>query len=229
MQLTILNKTEHLIVVVKPAAMLSVPARFNTDERLVLGKLLEQQFGTQIFPVHRLDFEVSGIMLYALHPGLHRELSMAFEAHEIQKTYHALAENHEGNLDIQQWHSILVKGKKRAFEAPYGKKSITQAQCLKNFPAPGDSKKILSLWKLSPKTGRSHQLRFEMMKHLHPIVGDKLYHSNYGFGVNHIALCATSIILPESLQKAPWHLESTYALSSDIYDQLLCPNMVTTK
>lgn len=215
MHLKILHQTNHYIVVIKPAGTLSVPARFSHDERPVVGKILETQLNQQIYPVHRLDFEVSGVMIYALDQKLHQLLSMAFEKHEVQKTYRAVAENPDNNFEWQHWKSLLVKGKKRTFEAPYGKSSHTKAKCISNL------KNNCSLWELKPITGRSHQLRFELMKHQHVIVGDKLYGSKIVFKENQIALCSTKIEIPNSLQVHPWNLEGFYELNENEIAQLL--------
>ena len=61
----ILFQNRDFIYVNKPAMVLSVPPRFpEKDQRDVLGKDLEKQLGVSIFPVHRLDFEVSGIIVF---------------------------------------------------------------------------------------------------------------------------------------------------------------------
>lgn len=209
MHLKIFHQTNDFIVLIKPAGVLSVPARFSHDNRPVLGKILEEKLNKKIFPVHRLDFEVSGVMIYGLNPKIHQILSIAFEKHEIQKTYHAVTENNESNLEWQEWKSHLQKGKKRTFEAPHGKLSITRAKCLKNL---SNSK---SLWELRPITGRSHQLRFELMKHHHVIIGDILYGAKFQFKENQIALCSKKIEFPENVQSYWKDLHNCYELSPE--------------
>ena len=206
--LTIIEQTEHIIVVIKPAGMLSVPARTSNDPRPVLGKILEQELKRQIYPVHRLDEEVSGIMLYALSASAHKFFSQCFENHLIEKTYLALSSGHHQLNQPEEWQSLLMRGKKRAYEAPFGKKSITFARCLKNLSYQNQP---TSLWKLFPKTGRGHQLRFELFKHQHPIIGDSLYGSTLSWEIpNAIALVSTEILLPASCTQAPWNLSNTY-------------------
>lgn len=213
MHYKILKTFPEFIVVLKPHGMLSIPARDKNDQREVLGKLLELELNTQIFPVHRLDFEVAGIMLYALSPNMHKLLSLAFERQEIHKTYLAYAENHAANLEPQEWKSVLLKGKKRTYEAAFGKPSTTIAQGLENIFGVNNVK--YSKWKLSPLTGRSHQLRYEMMKHGHTILGDQLYGSKIDIGLKRIALFSISIQLPKTI-----HADGHLSLDSEEVKQL---------
>ncbi len=218
MSYKILNFFPEFVVVFKPAGMLSVPARDSNDPRQVLGKLLELELNRQIFPVHRLDFEVAGIMLYALTPSMHKILSLGFEHQKIHKTYLAIAERHSQNFELQEWKSLLIKGKKRTFEAPYGKASLTHAQTLENLTF--NAHKI-SRWKLSPLTGRSHQLRYEMMKHQHVILGDTLYGSTLKRKENQISLVSIQITLPLELTQPPHNLPALFTLGTDQIDQAL--------
>lgn len=64
-----------------------------------------------------------------------------------------------------------MRGKKRAYEAEFGKKSVTKAKLV------GHTSNGRAVWHLQPLTGRSHQLRYEMARHGFPIDGDKLYGS----------------------------------------------------
>ena len=68
---------------------------------------------------------------------------------------------------------MLLRGKKRAYESPQGKSSITRGVLIAQ-----------NHWNLNPITGRSHQLRYELYRHGHPIIGDELYGSPMKFDVN---------------------------------------------
>lgn len=207
----ILALSKDLIVIDKPAGQLSVPARFADDPRPCVGSLLQKELGQQIFPVHRLDFEVSGPLIFALNREAHRLASLWFERETIHKTYQAWAEGAgEVSDQVQLWESRLVKGKKRTFEADYGKPSRTQARCLKNQTF---QNRNFSLWELSPLTGRSHQLRFEMQKRVAPIWGDALYGSKAPYPrSNEMALKCVALNLesvenclglPRKIEKSP--------------------------
>ncbi len=164
-------ENENWVAVEKPSLWLTVPSRVGEqDERPCLGRILEKQMERRLFPVHRLDYEVSGVVLFALNSDAHRAANQWFEKHLVRKTYHALSCGpvDEKFFKPNVWRSKLVRGKRRTFAADHGLESITEVKCLV-----GDSPK--ALWELRPLTGRSHQLRFEMAYHGYPILGDALY------------------------------------------------------
>ncbi|MEK6555364.1 MAG: pseudouridine synthase [Bdellovibrionota bacterium] len=175
------------IAVIKPAGYLSVPSRLGSHEkRPILGLELRDQIKGEIFPIHRLDFEVSGLMLFEKDKNFHREANGCFEKAQVHLTYQAITETlpTAERLDLTQelrWECFLVRGKKRAFEAPYGQKSITLAQTIEApiwkelSPSPELTTRLD--WRLSPLTGRAHQLRYELSKRGYPILGDELYGS----------------------------------------------------
>jgi tRNA pseudouridine32 synthase/23S rRNA pseudouridine746 synthase len=188
-------ENEHFLIVDKNALVLSVPARENeNDPRPVLGRILEADFKQTLFPVHRLDYEVQGLIMFARNPAAHKAGNAWFEKKEVTKTYCALSVALNGTPDtlkpnvLYEWKCRLLRGKKRAYESPHGKDSHTKAVI----------KKIESgvfHWELNPITGRSHQLRFELFRHGHPILGDELYSSDKKFNQEGIALRAFIIDL----------------------------------
>lgn len=184
--LKIVFQNENFIVIDKPHGVLTVPARGgDADPRPCAGRILERETGRKIFPVHRLDFEVSGIVMFALNPKAHSAASGWFEEHALQKTYEAITMPNE-TCDERQiptpldqpliWEAVLVRGKKRAFEASHGKRSLTRAWFVRDVESgEASGAKKHQLWRLEPVTGRSHQLRWEMSRHGIPILGDILY------------------------------------------------------
>lgn len=194
MSFTTLFENEDFILVDKEAGVLSVPARTGkADPRPVLGLLLQEKLGKQIFPVHRLDFEVSGCLLFAKNSKAHHEANQAFENHLVQKTYEALSlslSEFEHSRESYRWQCKLLRGKKRAYESPVGKDSTTEGQVIE---ALSWQQQTCLRWQLKPITGRSHQLRYEMYRHKVPIIGDALYGSSVLVGKNAIALRAVGI------------------------------------
>lgn len=177
----------HFIVADKPAKWLSVPSRIgDKDQRECLGLWLQNQFG-RVYPVHRLDFEVSGLILFARDSDSHRAANLWFEKKQIQKTYCAFSDLPPLAEGLQIWNSKVKKGKKRTFESANGVEAITEAIC--NSHLRFEDMDLYS-WDLKPITGRSHQLRFEMYKNKHPIVGDLLYGSKLKLKSGAIALRA---------------------------------------
>jgi tRNA pseudouridine32 synthase/23S rRNA pseudouridine746 synthase len=180
----------HFIIVDKAPLVLSVPSRTGSqDERPCLGRLLEADLGVQIYPVHRLDYEVQGLIMYALTPAAQKAGNDWFLKKDISKTYCALSKS-SGKFVIgesYEWTCKLLRGKKRAYESPHGKESLTLARLI-SIDQSG-----LSHWELEPVTGRSHQLRYELFRHDEVIVGDSLYGSLAQFQTLGIALRAFKI------------------------------------
>ncbi len=198
MEIKIIFENDFIVAIDKAAQVLSVPSRMGIeDPRPCAGLLLQKQLGMQIYPCHRLDYEVSGLLVFAKNPKAHRELNQIFENHRLEKTYQAFSPSPEGfqqSSEKKIWKSRIFKGKKRSFESPHGKESLTFAW---SFPVESDDS--LLEWFLQPQTGRSHQLRFEMYKHGHPILGDQLYNSDQNWKGPGIALRSISIQLHQPL------------------------------
>lgn len=182
----ILWQGEGLLAVDKPAGWLTVPSRFaDEDPRKVLGREVEKARGVRIFPVHRLDQEVSGLVLFATDGAAQRRANAWFEKRQVRKTYEAYSGPRDfahwpANLpkadapisdgEWQEWRSNILRGKRRSYEHAKGDLAITQARRRQENPE-------RLAWDLRPLTGRSHQLRFEMSRHGYPILGDELYGS----------------------------------------------------
>lgn len=172
MSYTTILKNDSFIIVDKNANVLSVPSRLGSeDSRPCLGHILQNELKTTIYPVHRLDYEVQGLIMYALTPNAQRAGNSWFENKTISKTYSALSKA-SGAFKVGEshdWKCKLLRGKKRAYESPHGKESLTVAS-LKLI----DDQNI-SHWELNPITGRSHQLRYELFRQGEVILGDTLY------------------------------------------------------
>ena len=195
---TIVFDNEHFVIVDKAPMVLSVPGRLGEDDdRPVLGRLLEVDLGITIYPVHRLDYEVQGLIMFAKNPLAHKAAKAWFEKKEVTKTYHAqtsaLSNAPKLNIgELYTWKSKLLRGKKRTYISPHGKDSVTMALITRVEGS-------VFHWEMNPVTGRSHQLRFELFHHGHPIIGDELYSSDQAFSSAGIALRAFKI----DFSKAP--------------------------
>ena len=212
--LSIVFQNPRVVVIDKPAGWLSVPSRLGHDDaRPCAGPALQQQLGVRLWPAHRLDLEVSGLLLFAKDADAHRVLGAAFEQRSIRKTYSAVTQGPvPGALpfgETVRWESRLLRGKKRAYEHPQGKESVTLATLVRAEPgAPGRL-----FWELRPLTGRPHQLRVELARHGCPIAGDTLYGASLpwpdGIALRAVALDLTGVKeaqalgLPPTLQAAP--------------------------
>jgi tRNA pseudouridine32 synthase / 23S rRNA pseudouridine746 synthase len=172
----------------KPSGWLTVPSRLGqADPRPCLGRELERALSARLWPVHRLDLEVSGLVLFALTAEAHRTASAAFEGRRVHKVYQALTEGAELVAELPavfDWQSRLVRGKRRSFQAPHGAPARTHARALARVPA-GEATTALGAieppgqellhFQLEPETGRPHQLRVHLARAGFPVAGDTLY------------------------------------------------------
>jgi tRNA pseudouridine32 synthase/23S rRNA pseudouridine746 synthase len=201
----IVFQNENFVVCLKPALVLSVPSRDKNDKRPCLGLQLQDQLGQQIFPVHRLDFEVSGLILYATNGRSHQAAQDWFLKKSIRKLYRAQtgAQNFahwpesvntdRSVIDCRSgqffyWKTKILRGKRRSYESEIGEWSETEAEIIST------QNEFIS-WHLYPITGKPHQLRFELSRHGFPIVGDKLYGSKFSKTEPGIALKAFELDL----------------------------------
>lgn len=190
--IAVVFENEHFVVADKPTGILSVPSRYESeDSRRVLGRELEEQLKMRLIPVHRLDFEVGGLILFAKNDLAHQKASAQFESRDVTKIYHALTENQKSEKveigKLMEWQSVLVRGKKRAFEAAHGKIAVTRAKVIEEL------KDGVLRWALEPLTGRGHQLRYETAKRGYTILGDSLYGAKALWPSGGIALKAVSL------------------------------------
>ena len=175
------------------------------ETRPILGKILERDLGVPLFPVHRLDYEVQGLIMYALTPVAQRAGNAWFEQKIVEKIYCAITsanpefKNCLGSSVEQEWKCKLLRGKKRAYESSHGKESVTVAHLEKI------SESGYFHWEMKPITGRSHQLRYELFRHGMPIVGDALYGSTEIFSEG-IALRAYKIDFTKVLNRDSFSL-----------------------
>lgn len=167
--LEILYQDKDIIVLNKPSGLLSVPGRAAEHKDSLYQRVLETHPNAQV--VHRLDMSTSGIIVVALRRNAERELKRQFSERETQKTYYARVAGH-------------VKQQKDTIELPLicdwpnrpkqkvdhinGKPSTTHYEVISYGQRS-------TLVKLTPITGRSHQLRVHMMALGHPILGDNFY------------------------------------------------------
>ena len=196
-----LFESDDFLAVDKPAGWLTIPGRQGAEDgRTVLHAEVQKQRGEKLWVVHRLDVEVSGIVLFARNAAAHRDGSMWFESRTPHKFYEAwttvpspppIANTSQSTVGFQ-WESRLARGKKRAYAADFGKECVTIARPIGTEDSPFGP---IYRWELEPRTGRSHQLRYEMMAHGMPILGDGLYGCKSKFIDGVIALRAVKLDL----------------------------------
>ena len=171
--LRILHEDDHIVVLEKPEGLLSVAT--EKEKRATVHSMLKRQFhNRRVYPVHRLDRETSGVMLFAYTEDARDNLKTQFEAQTVDKTYYAIVEN--GVLEQKgTWESYVEEDDffyvKSTNDSVHGKLAITHYEVVK-------TSKRVSLLKLKPQTGRKNQLRVHCSEAGNPIIGDKKYGSH---------------------------------------------------
>jgi RluA family pseudouridine synthase len=165
--IAILHEDDDLIAVDKPVKLASIPER--NPERISLLKILSEARQQKLFVVHRLDKQVSGVILFAKNAETHRYMNQLFEQRKIHKTYFALVHGliNEGSGTIAKPLRRFGSGR-MGEDQEKGKPCITQytvEKCCSGY----------TLVKVYPQTGRKHQIRAHFFGIGHPIVGDTLY------------------------------------------------------
>ena len=166
----------HLLVLDKPAGLLSVPGRGADKQDCLSARALLRWPDARV--VHRLDMATSGLVLMARGAAAQRALGAAFEARQVRKRYQAVV---AGALPASEvWHEIDApiaadwpRRPLRVIDAA-GQPSLTRWRVLQPWPLllPGGGASRLLL---EPVTGRTHQLRVHLASIGHPILGDTLY------------------------------------------------------
>lgn len=165
---------DWLVAVDKPAGMLSVPGK---GKRLSAQEILARQYGNDsaIYCVHRLDMQTSGLLLFAKDESVQRAMQRAFALREVKKTYRAVLEgiyegDHHGTISLPLSADYYNRPRQRV-DYEGGKSAETHYEIIGS--ADGHS-----IVRLSPLTGRTHQLRIHCA-HTDglgiPIAGDDLY------------------------------------------------------
>jgi tRNA pseudouridine32 synthase / 23S rRNA pseudouridine746 synthase len=167
-----LYEDENFIAVNKPIGINTILGRDNQVEQAheqVLVKIIEPQLGKKLYVVHRLDKQVSGVVVFAKNPASHKHLNEQFSTSKVSKVYlalvHGIINQEQGIIDkpIREYGSGRM-----AIDYKTGKASLTHYQVkerAENF----------TLVNVYPKTGRRHQIRVHFYSIGHPIVGDLQY------------------------------------------------------
>jgi len=179
--LPVLYCDEHLYVVNKRAGLLCYPLG---PRKIAARSLAEIQLSaageqTELRPLHRIDRETSGVLMFARQIEADRRVKKAFQARAVQKSYLAIVRGHladermiEGRIGPDDG-EIRVRMRVRED----GQEAQTLVRPLSHFGSDdwGDSGVGYTFLEARPLTGRSHQIRLHLAHIGHPLVGDKLY------------------------------------------------------
>jgi len=167
--LDIIHQDDDILVLSKPANLLSVPGKEEGMEDSLETRAQKQFPSARL--VHRLDRGTSGIFIMALNANSHRHLGLQFEKRQTSKTYIAkvsgLMKPETGKISLPlrtDWYNRP----KQMVDTYMGREAITRWKVQKHF-------EDTSIVELYPETGRSHQLRVHLMELGFPILGDTFY------------------------------------------------------
>ena len=163
----ILLESEDLVAINKPSGLLTIPDREGKD--ISLKQILKTKYG-EIFTVHRLDRDTSGIVVFARNEIAHKFLSQQFENRETIKIYNGLVLGKPLQTQGVINEPIAEHPSKRGMMTVFrkGKESITEYEVLESF-------RLFSWMQFKILTGRTHQIRVHMKFLGHPVACDELY------------------------------------------------------
>jgi tRNA pseudouridine32 synthase/23S rRNA pseudouridine746 synthase len=166
----VIHRDEHLLAIDKPHFLPVVPSgRFLRETLLVR---LKKKMGLEhLVPIHRIDRETAGVVLFSLNPATRGAYASLFQQRQVEKVYEALAPA-RSDLDFPMTRrSLIVTGEPffRMREIEGEPNSETHIELIKGV-VDGET-----LYRLRPITGRKHQLRLHLSALGIPIVNDSLY------------------------------------------------------
>lgn len=199
----ILYEDDGMVFCVKPSGV---------DSEGEMVSLLKAQLGCEIFPLHRLDKPVSGVMVYAKNKKSAGDIGRKIASgDDFKKEYLVVCEGEfnepEGVMD-----DLLFKdsAKNKSFVVKRERKGVKRAVLTYKVMAKAFfGEKVCSLVSVELKTGRSHQIRVQFASRKHPLAGDKKYGSRencpIGLFSRRIKTCGLDIseIPPNEL---PWSI-----------------------
>lgn len=173
MLLDIVFEDPHIILLNKPAGICVHPTHGHWTGTLANGVanyFLESGIGTRVRPVHRLDMDTSGLVLFAKHQLAHQRLAEQLEGHTLDRRYLAVA---SGNIFPEE--GIINGGiernpdnRKERMVSETGKSASTHYRVIEQYDG-------ACLVQLALETGRTHQIRVHLAYIGHPLIGDPMY------------------------------------------------------
>lgn len=181
MKIEILHADEHVLVVNKPANLLSVPDRYIADIPNVVH-LMGAKFDGPMMAVHRLDKPTSGCLILARSKEAHAELNRQFQEREVDKIYHAIVDGQppEGETEVDEPIANNPGKLGAMMVSNRGKPSLTIFKMMEPL---GHQFAYLGVQIFS---GRTHQIRVHLAYAGYPLMVDPLYGKREAFKLSEI-------------------------------------------
>jgi len=176
--LNVLHLDTELVAIDKPAGLLVHPSALDAHEERSALKLLRDQLGERLWPLHRLDKATSGVLVFARNAEAARQWGLAFEQGRVDKRYLALVRGWpaaSGEVD-----QALARDPELPSAGQARLPAVTRYERLACFEWPFsiDGRHATSRYALmavAPLTGRRHQIRRHFKHIAHPLVGDSTH------------------------------------------------------
>lgn len=166
--LSILYEDTAILVLDKPAGLLTVPGKLENRQDCLIARLQAARWDA--LTVHRLDCDTSGVIIFARTRQAQGFLGQEFEQRRAEKTYVARVQgviaDDSGIIDLPIGSDWDFRPRQKV--TPEGRPAVTNWQVIDRS---GTETRV----RLTPRTGRSHQLRVHMLALGHPILGDQIY------------------------------------------------------
>ena len=201
----ILYEDRYLVAIEKPTGLLSVPLDEGAYARHALGLLRKHLRTDAILAVHRIDRDVSGVLLFAKGKESQEKLKLLFEAHDLHREYFAIV---QGRVAQEEgtWESTLTELPNfDVVESTDGKDAITHYKVVRR------SQKYTYL-QIVLETGRKHQIRVHCQMAGHPVVGDSRYGATEN-PIRRLCLHSTKLEFIHPFTKKPLSFSSPIPLS----------------
>lgn len=187
--LPLLYSDADLVAIDKPAGLLVHPSALDAHEDRTALKLLRDQLGERLWPLHRLDKGTSGVLLFARNAAAAREWGLAFEQGRVAKRYLALVRgwpDEAGEIDHP-----LARDPELPSQGQPHLEAVTRYRGLATFEWPFSvaarhPTSRYALVEVEPLSGRRHQIRRHFKHIAHPLVGD----ATHGKGAHNRAVAA---------------------------------------
>ena len=195
--LQVLHEDRHILVVDKPAGLLSVPGKLEGRQDCLITRLRAAFWDALL--VHRLDCDTSGVMIFARTKQAQGFLGQEFEQRRARKTYVArvwgVMEQDRGHVDLPLG-SDWPRRPRQMVDHDNGRPARTDWEVIKR----SDTETRV---RLHPLTGRSHQLRVHMLALGHVIVGDQIYATGPAREAQRLMLHSDTLCLHHPATGAP--------------------------